>query len=141
MQTFLAIFGTLPYAHRGLRLSKIKSIAKISTKAINLWKASGFTASTWGHASCGISMTQLNSLEREALACTGFNKSGKCRIVGLITQFGIMGLPFARIIKETIFQWFDLLKLLSPSDISELKTAWCEARDAIMGSGHSIKKV
>ena len=60
------------------RILKIEKLAKINTRAMNLFKASGYTAGTWGHAACGITARQLEDLERDALACSGFIKAGKC---------------------------------------------------------------
>lgn len=104
---------------------KIALIAKGSKKTANLFKASAFPAATWGHPSCGISPFQLQSLERSALACSGMAKRGMCRATALISHFGPAGHPTARIIRETVFAWFDVLKqAIKIGKLLDIQTAW-----------------
>ena len=54
---------------------------------------------------------QIIRLEKEALACAGYTKPGRCRILSLIMKFGPLGMPMSRVIKETTSAWFDVLKM------------------------------
>ena len=73
------------------RIFKISQIAKISRKAKTLFSGSAFPAATFGHQACGFSPSQMLSLERGALSCTGIKKEGRCRATALVVAFGPLG--------------------------------------------------
>ena len=103
-------------------------LAIINNKTINLYKASGFTASTWGHSVCGLTAKEVEAIERDALACSGFLKPGRCRITSLVLQYGAATTPVARILKETTFAWFDCLRTcLGFGQIHNLRASWSKA--------------
>ena len=62
-----------------VRISKIGRIARMHRKGRNLYKGSGFAATTWGHQVCGLSSTDLELVERHAAKSTGIQPAGRCR--------------------------------------------------------------
>ena len=105
------------------RILKIKQIAKVSRMAKKLFTGAAYSAGTWGHQQCGFSPNQLVDLERDALACSGLPR-GRCRTISLVIIYGVQGTPVARVIRETVTAWFQLL----PNCLDELRDAWAIAR-------------
>ena len=81
------------------------------------------SAATWGHQQCGFSPNQVVQLERDALACSGLPR-GRCRTISLVVIYGVHGTPIARIIRETVTAWFQLV----PNSLEDLREAWAVAR-------------
>ena len=94
------------------RLGKIKSIAKINKKAKTIFSTSYLPAATWGHPACGITPTRIVQLERDALDACGLTKSGRCRSTGLVLHYGLMGTPMARLLRDTFFNWCQVVTIL-----------------------------
>ena len=105
------------------RILKIKHIAKVSRMAKKLFTGAPFSAATWGHQQCGFSPNQVVQLERDALACSGLPR-GRCRTISLVVIYGVHGTPIARIIRETVTAWFQLV----PNSLEDLREAWAVAR-------------
>ena len=53
------------------RKQKVAQLEKISRSARKLFSGSVYSSSTWGHGACGVSDTQIESLENDALAAAG----------------------------------------------------------------------
>ena len=82
----------------------------------NLYKGSGFSASTWGHQVCGLTKSNMELLERHGAKCSGVAPAGRCRFSANCVAYGQYGHPKARIIRETLGQEKDL------------RDAWMEAK-------------
>ena len=106
---------------------KIKHLAQITRKARKLYTGSSFSSSTWGHQACGFSDAMIVALERDALNSTGIKPAGRCRAVALVAAFGMQGTPRARLVRESITAWFELLRLCAPEALGRLKEAWSRA--------------
>ena len=109
------------------RIQKNKQIANISRMAKKLYAGSCFSASTWGHQSAGVTTNEMIAIERNALACSGVSPRGRCRLVSLSVIYGPGGTPQARIVKDTLKVWFQVLAL-NPVDANHLNQAWAKAR-------------
>jgi hypothetical protein len=129
------------YRKRVNKNLKIKSIAKITRKARKLYTGSGYSSSTWGHQACGFSDTMIINLERDALNSTGIKQAGRCRAVALIVAFGIQGNPRARLVRETVKAWFELLRMVDSRTMGELKIAWARATDHLQHTYAQNKNV
>ena len=70
---------------------------------------------------------EMIAIERNALACSGVSPIGRCRLVSLSVIYGPGGTPQARIVKDTIKVWFQVLAL-NPVQIDHLNSAWAKAR-------------
>ena len=117
------------------RLMKIQSIAKISRRARILFSGSGLPAATFGHAACGLSRAQIESLEMQAANCSGITKPGRCRTLALVLAYGRYGTPLARIIHETTTAWFNTLcDYLSRGNHIDVIRAWSKAHKTLKNS-------
>ena len=96
---------------RKFRIKKISRLASVSRNARKLFTGSAYAAATWGHQATALSDSQVIALERDALNCAGIKTSGRCRTMGLLVAYGKLGTPRARIIRETIKSWFELMKI------------------------------
>ena len=67
---------------------------------------------TWGHQAVGLSNFQVLNLERRALACSGIKAAGRCRTIGVVVAYGLLGTPVARVIRETLVAWCDLINMI-----------------------------
>ena len=65
---------------------------------------------TWGHQAAAISDSKTVELEKDALACSGINPAGRCRTLALPTAYGVLGTPRARIYREILRAWFDIIR-------------------------------
>jgi hypothetical protein len=109
---------------------KIKSIARFSRRARNLYKSSGFSSDTYGHQACGVTPTQLRMHESRALASTGIPAAGRCRTSALIFGFGKYGTVQARLIRDTFVSWFQFLLHAEKYDIEliqDIEGTWLKA--------------
>ena len=114
------------------RITNIKNVAKIDRRARKLYTGSGFfSASTWGHQATSLPDQTILQMERDAIACSGITPAGRCRTLGLMVAYGIMGSPKARIVREAITAWFQILKSCDSKTIGDLRVAWNKARDVI----------
>ncbi len=111
------------FTKRKNKITRISKLARISRKAKKLFSGSAFASTTWGHQACGLSSSEVISLERDALSCTGIKPAGRCRAISLAISFGILGTPRARIVRETIRSWFDVLSQ-SKDQFSDIRVAW-----------------
>ena len=111
------------------RISKTIRISKIHRAGRKLFSGSCFAASTWGHQSCGFSITALESLERQAAKCTGIKPEGRCRFTCLVLGYGWKSHPKARILRETFTYHFKLLASLRVSgEFQDAIYAWNKAK-------------
>ena len=122
------------------RISKVKNLARVSRTARKLFNASAYPAATFGHPACGLTPDQLLKLERNALSCTGISPHGRCRETSLVVAFGLQGTPSARIIRETVQLWFQLLNTNSFS-AADLTEAWKAARVSISNNSKPHKEI
>jgi len=124
--------------HRIFRISKI---ARLSRSARKLFQGSGFAVSTWGHQASAISDIKMRELESDALACTGIRSGGRCRTSALLVAYGVQGTPRARVVRETIRAYFELLRSMSSGEIMDIRAAWPIARQAIIDKKRHISSI
>ena len=111
------------------RINKIGKLARMHRNARNLYKGSGFSASTWGHQVCGFTRSNLELLERHGAKCTGITPAGRCRYSANCVAYGQYGHPKARIIRETPGTFFQLtFEMIRNHQESDLRYAWMEAK-------------
>ena len=98
---------------------------------------------TWGHQAAGVSETQLLHLERDAMACSGISTAGRCRAIGLLVAYGVLGTARARIIRETLRDWFGMLRLAEsqPNAIENIRSAWAKAKSVLRNNNNNIQSV
>jgi len=113
------------------RIMKISKIAKISKKSRKLFSGSAFAVATWGHQAAGIAESRIVQLERDALACSGIKPSGRCRTFALLSTYGVLGTPRARLIRETIRAWINLIKNIDEHLLIDVRAAWAKAKEAL----------
>jgi len=120
------------------RIKKISKIAKISRRARRLFTGSAFTMATWGHQAAGLSSSQVIQLERDALSCSGITTAGRCRTTALLVAYGINGTPQARIVRETIRDWFGMLRQAHsvPNMINDIRVAWARAKQHVIDNNN-----
>ncbi len=123
------------------RINKIKGIAKKSRSAKQLYSGSADAAATCGHQASGISSNGFLQLERDALSCTGISPKGRCRTIALVVTYGVQGTPKARVIRETLRSWFEVLRMASPHILNDIGTAWPKARHVLMTASNPILSV
>ena len=123
------------------RIFKVSQLAKISRSARKLYTGSGFSVSTWGHQACAVSQGEMHALETDALACSGIKTAGRCRTIALAVAYGVLGTPRARIIRETLRDFFTILRNISPSELLQLRTAWAEAKQELKKKSLSVASV
>ena len=116
---------------RKTRIQRIANIAKIDRRARKLYSGSGFSASTWGHQATSLPDNIILKMERDAISCSGITPAGRCRTIGLIVSYGIMGTPKARVARESITAWFQILKNLNSKEMGDLRKAWDKASIAL----------
>ena len=87
-----------------------------------------FPVATLGHRAAAISASRVVELEKDALACSGINPAGRCRTLALPTAYGILGTPRARIYRETMRAWFDILRNSTPELHNQIRVAWGKAK-------------
>ena len=110
------------------RSTKVKNIAKTNKLSKTLYKGSVYPASTYGHSAAGIPPSVMNHLEKEALACCGATKPGRCRTTSLIVNFGLLHNPYAKIVSETVSNWFGVLnKAFRRGKVPAVSKAWFKA--------------
>ena len=115
-----------------IRIDKTRLIAKISFKARKLFTGSGFASSTWGHQASGLAESKISELESDALACSGIKAAGRCKTIALIVAFGVQGTPRARIVRETIRAYFEMIRSATSDEIKDIRSAWPIARDHLI---------
>ena len=84
---------------------------------------------TWGHQAAAISDSKIVEVEKDALACSGINPAGRCRTLALTTAYGILGTPGARIYRETLRAWFDIIRNSSEEAHNQIRFAWGKAKE------------
>jgi hypothetical protein len=122
------------------RIHRISKLAKISKKARVLFSGSAYSANTFGHQSCGLSDMQTRTLERDALACSGIPRAGRCKTFALAVAYGLLGSPVARIIRETVVAWFSILPQCTPQQIDDLRVAWSHAKNKMLFD-HNVRHI
>ena len=120
---------------------RISKIAKLSRSARKLFQGSGFAVSTWGHQASAISEIKMRALESEALACTGIRSGGRCRTSALFVAYGVQGTPRARVVRETIRAYLQLLRSASTEEINDIRAAWSIAKQAIVNKNRHISSI
>ena len=123
------------------RISKISKLAFTSRKARKLFTGSAFSVATWGHQGSAISNSKVVQLERHALACTGIKPAGRCRTLALLVAYGKLGTPRARLVRESIRAWFDLLRCATHEEIKDIRVAWAKAKEALILSSLNVNSV
>ena len=88
-----------------------------------------------------MSEADIISLERDAVASTGIKPKGRCRLMALLACFGLHGTPRARIIRELLRSWFQILRGLSQQESLDTRVAWAKAKQHILNDNVSIKNV
>jgi len=83
---------------------------------------------------------QTKSLERDALACSGIPRAGRCKTFALAVAYGLLGSPVARIIRETVAAWFAILPQCTPQQVNDLRVAWSHAKDKLSFQ-HSVRHI
>ena len=126
-----------------LRVRKIQKLSKIGRGARKLYLGSAFSMSTWGHQACAVSDNEMIALERDAISCTGITPAGRCRTIGLLVAYGVLNTPRARIIRETMRAWFDLLRQATgvPGAINDIRCSWAAAKMHMQNKRYTIKSV
>jgi hypothetical protein len=124
-----------------LRIKKISRLAVVSRKSRKLFNGSAFAMATWGHQGAGMSDNQILALERDALSCTGIKPAGRCRTLALLVAFGLLGTPRARIVRESVRAWFDIIRESGVDRINDIRVAWSKAKACLQDSNHNINKV
>ena len=84
------------------RINRIANIARVTRAARKMFTGSAFAAATFGHQAGGVSNSQVVTLERAALACSGLSPKGRCRTIALCAVFGINGSTRAGPTRETL---------------------------------------
>ena len=111
-----------------MRISKIGRISRMHRNGRNLYKGSGFSATTWGHQVCGLSSSDMELVERHAAKSTGIQPAGRCRYTANCLAYGEYGHPKARIIRETFTTFFQLRsEMLVNKQEEDLRIGWQEA--------------
>ena len=87
---------------------------------------------TWGHQAAAISDSKIVELEKDALACSGINPAGRCRTLALPTAYGILGTPRARIYRETLRAWFDIIRNPSVEVHNQIRVVWGKAKEHVI---------
>ncbi len=112
---------------------RIHKIANISRMARKLFQGSAYSAATWGHQGSGCPEHLLLKLEVDAAKATGITPQGRCRFISLCVAYGPRGHPRARIIKDTLTNWFQLVRIKTGQlDTDELRVAWARVKDDIL---------
>ncbi len=118
---------------------KMHKISKISRMARKLFQGSAYSASTWGHQGSGCPEQMLLELEVDAAKATGITPQGRCRFTSLCVAYGPRGHPRARIIKETLANWFQLVQVKTDQkDTNELRAAWARVKDGILNEYNKV---
>ena len=104
-----------------------QQIVKMSRMAKKWYTGSCFSGSTWGHQAAGVTTNEMKAIERNALACSGVSPIGRCRLIAPSVIHGPGGTPQARIVKDTIKVWFQVLAR-NPVQADHLNNAWAKAR-------------
>ena len=120
---------------------KISNIARICRKARQLLNGSAFSAPPYGHSGSALSSSEAIQLERDALATIGSKCSGRCRALGLLVTFGVLGTPRARIIRETVRARFKLLGDSTEIETPEIHLARSKAKNKLIQSDGSVRDV
>ena len=84
---------------------------------------------------------EVLQLERDALACTGIKPEGRCRTFALLVAYGPNGAPRARLIRETLREWFDVLRDVTTEVLNDIRVAWSKAKQVIYPGHCNIKDV
>ena len=113
------------------RKQKIVKLARVCRLARKLFTGSAFTASVWGHQASGLTDDQIKTLERDATASTGIKPRGRCRQSALLICFGPNGSPRARVVRELLRSWFELLRSAPQADINDIRSAWARAKSQL----------
>ena len=101
-------------------------LAKLSRRARVLFSGAGFSKSTWGFQTAGMSFAYWVKIEVAAANAAGFNQ-GRCRYSALCIACGENGHPFVRAIRELFVLWFKLVIPLVKTKyklFDELAAAW-----------------
>lgn len=101
-------------------------LAKLSRRTRVLFSGAGFSKSTWGFQTAGLSFAHWVKIEVAAANAAGFNQ-GRCRYSSLCIAYGENGHPFVRAIRELFVLWFKLIiPLVKTKDkfLDELSVAW-----------------
>jgi len=96
---------------------------------------------TWGHQAAAFSQAEMLHLERDALASSGISPGGRCRTTALIVAYGVLGTPRARVTRETIRAWFELLRDLGPDEVNDVRDAWIRAKSHMLKHDFNVKGV
>ncbi len=100
--------------------------------ARKLFQGAAYSAATWGHQGSGCPEHMLLKLEVDAAKATGITPQGRCRFMSLCVAYGPRGHPRARIIKETLANWFQLVQVKTDQqDTDELRVAWARVKDGV----------
>ena len=110
-------------------IKNISQLAKLNRKVRQLFTGSAFLMATWGHQAAAISDSRIIELEKDALACSGINPAERCRTSALPTAYGILGTPRARIYRETLRAWFDIIRNSSVEVHNQIRVAWGKAKE------------
>ena len=112
---------------------RIHKIANMSRMARKLFQGSAYSAATWGHQGSGCPEHLLLKLEVDAAKATGITPQGWCRFTSLCVAYGPRGHPRARVIKDTLANWFQLVRIKTgQQDIDEIGVAWARVKDDIL---------
>ena len=80
-------------------------------------------------------------MERDALACTGIKFPGRCRMAALLVSYGVRGTPRARVVREVVREWFDLLRDIDNKTRSDLRLAWRNATKKFTPDSCSVRSI
>ena len=124
-------------------IATVSKIAKSNKRARKLYTGSAFTMATWGHQGSGIPNSELLGLERDAISGTGISSAGRCRTIGLLVAYGLLGTPRATIVRETIRSWFEIVRIASavPQVINNIRYDWGEAKHKLCNSNFNIENL
>ena len=108
--------------------------------ARKLFQGSAYASATWGHQGSGCPEHMLLELEVDAAKATGITPQGRCRFTSVCVAYGPRGHPRARIIKETLANWFQLVQIKTDqNDTNELRAAWARVKDGILNEYNKVE--
>ena len=112
---------------------KAKQLSQIARSARKLFSGSAFSSSTYGHPLSGVSPSLNRALEVDAAKCTGITPQGRCRFTAISIGFGPRGHPYARIIRETLSLWFQIIRHFHKHALLDtLRDSWTKAKTAML---------
>ena len=84
-------------------------------------------------------MSQLNKLEKDGALSSGIHAAGRCRYWALVVAYGPRGHPIARMIRDILIEWFEVLKSIEdPVVIEHISKAFHISKIKLRGK-HNVQ--